>query len=29
MTPAQFQKRVKQDAERYKKIVETVGIEAQ
>ncbi|MBI4206004.1 MAG: tripartite tricarboxylate transporter substrate binding protein [Betaproteobacteria bacterium] len=29
MTPAQFQKRVKQDAERYKKIVETVGIQAQ
>jgi len=29
MTPAQFQKRVKQDAERYRKIVETVGIQPQ
>lgn len=29
MTPAQFAKRVKQDAERYRKIVQTVGITPQ
>jgi tripartite-type tricarboxylate transporter receptor subunit TctC len=29
MTPAQFQKRVKQDAERYRKIVKEVGITPQ
>ncbi len=29
MSPADFAKRVKQDAERYRKIVQTVGLEAQ
>ncbi|HKA45444.1 MAG TPA: hypothetical protein VKF40_25890 [Burkholderiales bacterium] len=29
MPPAEFEKRVKQDAERYRKIVQTVGLQAQ
>jgi tripartite-type tricarboxylate transporter receptor subunit TctC len=29
MPPTEFQARVKQDAERYKKVVETVGIKSE